>query len=188
MLRIDREELSLSRVGQLHIQIPDGITVEKQDNTVVVKGSKGVLKEKVHPDINVILEEKTIRVERSSNSQLHRSLHGLTRTLIQNMITGLTIGFEKKLEIVGIGYRAELKGKMLVLQLGYSHPIYFLPPETINIEVPAQNVIVIKGANKQLVGQVTAKIRSFRPPEPYKGKGIRYEGEHVRRKAGKAMV
>lgn len=178
----------MSRVGQSPIQIPDGITVEKQNNTIVAKGSKGVLEERIHPDINVILEEKTIRVERSSDSQLHRSLHGLTRTLIQNMIIGLTSGYEKKLEIVGIGYRAELKGKMLVLQLGYSHPIYFLPPETISIEVPAQNTVVIKGINKQLVGQVTAKIRSFRPPEPYKGKGIRYEGEHVRRKAGKAMV
>jgi large subunit ribosomal protein L6 len=184
----DREEFSLSRVGQSPIQIPDGITVEKRDKIIAVKGSKGVLEERVHPDINVILEGKTIRVERPSNSQLHRSLHGLTRTLIQNMITGLTSGYEKKLEIVGIGYRAELKGNMLVLLLGYSHPIYFLPPDTISIEVPAQNSIVIKGVNKQLVGQVTAKIRSFRPPEPYKGKGIRYEGEHVRRKAGKAMV
>ena len=178
----------MSRVGQSPIQIPDGITVEKQDNKIIVKGSKGILEEKLHPDINVILDDKIVRVERPSDSQLHRSLHGLTRTLIQNMIIGLTEGYEKKLEIVGIGYRAELNGKMLVLQLGYSHPIYFLPPETISIEVPAQNSIVVKGVNKQLVGQVTAKIRSFRPPEPYKGKGIRYEGEHVRRKAGKAMV
>jgi large subunit ribosomal protein L6 len=178
----------LSRVGKLPIQVPDGITIEKEKNKIIVKGKKGVLEEKIHPDMNVIIEEKAIRVERPDNNPKHRSIHGLTRTLIQNMITGLTVGYEKKLEIVGIGFRAELKGKVLVLQLGYSHPIYFVPPESIVIEVPAQNTIVVKGFNKQLVGQVTAKIRSFRPPEPYKGKGIRYEGEHVRRKAGKAMV
>jgi large subunit ribosomal protein L6 len=187
-LIFEREEFSLSRVGKLAIQIPDGIVIEKQDDKVVVKGTKGVLEERIHPDMDVIIEASMIRVERPSDSRLHRSLHGLTRTLIHNMVVGLTDGYQKKLEIVGVGYRAELKGNALVLQLGYSHPIYFVPPETIQIEVPAQNAIVIKGASKQLVGQVAAKIRSFRPPEPYKGKGIRYEGEYVRRKAGKAMV
>jgi large subunit ribosomal protein L6 len=178
----------LSRVGKMPIQVPDGITIGKKEDKVIVKGTKGILEEKIHPDMNIVIEEKLIRVERPDDNPGHRSIHGLTRTLIQNMITGLTEGYEKKLEIVGIGFRAELKGEMLVLQLGYSHPIYFVPPETIKIEVPAQNAIVIKGVNKQLVGQVAAKIRSFRPPEPYKGKGIRYEGEYVRRKAGKAMV
>ncbi len=178
----------MSRVGKMPIQIPDGITIEREKNKIVVKGAKGILEEKVHPEMDIIIEEKMIRVERPDNSPGHRSIHGLTRTLIQNMITGLTEGYEKKLEIVGIGFRAELKGKVLVLQLGFSHPIYFVPPETISIEVPAQNTIIIKGVSKQLVGQIAAKIRSFRPPEPYKGKGVRYEGEHVRRKAGKAMV
>jgi large subunit ribosomal protein L6 len=178
----------LSRVGKLPIQVPDGITIERNKNKVIVKGTKGILEEKIHPDMDIIIEGKVIRVERPDNNPNHRSIHGLTRTLIQNMITGLTEGYEKKLEIVGIGFRAELKGRVLVLQLGYSHPIYFVPPETIVIEVPVQNTIIIKGVDKQLVGQITAKIRSFRPPEPYKGKGIRYEGEHVRKKAGKAMV
>ena len=178
----------MSRVGKLPIQIPDGITIEKKENKVIVKGAKGILEEKIHPDMNIVMEEKTILVERPDDNPAYRSIHGLTRTLIQNMVTGLTEGYEKKLEIVGIGFRAELKGKTLVLQLGYSHPIYFVPPETIQIEVPAQNAIIIKGVDKQLVGQVAAKIRSFRPPEPYKGKGVRYEGEHVRRKAGKTMV
>lgn len=178
----------MSRVGKMPIQVPDGITIEKKEDKVIVKGTKGILEEKIHPDMNVVIEEKLIRVERPDDNPDHRSIHGLTRTLIQNMITGLTEGYEKKLEIVGIGFRAELKGENLVLQLGFSHPIYFIPPETIKIEVPAQNAIIVKGVNKQLVGQVAAKIRSFRPPEPYKGKGVRYEGEYVRRKAGKAMV
>lgn len=178
----------MSRVGKSPITIPDGIKVEKKDNNIVVSGNKGSLSEAIHPQINVIIEQSEIRVERPDDSRFFRSLHGLSRTLIQNMITGLTDGFEKKLEIVGVGYRAELDGKTLVLQLGFSHPIHFVPPDDITIEVPAQNMISIKGSEKQLVGQVAAKIRSFRPPEPYKGKGIRYEDEKVRRKAGKAMV
>ena len=138
--------------------------------------------------MKVIVEDNVIRVERPSENKFHKSLHGLTRSLIQNMVTGLTEGFSIKLEIVGVGYRAEIKGKNLVLLLGYSHPIYFAPPEGISIEVPVPNTVVIKGIDKHLVGQVAAKIRSFRPPEPYKGKGVRYEGEHVRRKAGKATA
>jgi large subunit ribosomal protein L6 len=170
------------------ISIPEGIKVEKKGEYVMVSGQKGELKERIHPEIKVVIEENTIRVEPMNSSRFHRSLHGLTRTLIDNMIQGLTQGFEKRLEIVGVGYRAELKKKTLIFQLGYSHPIYFIPPEEITVEVPAPNTVVVRGINKQLVGQVAAKIRSFRPPEPYKGKGIRYEKEYVRRKAGKAAV
>ena len=178
----------MSRVGRMPITIPEGIQVEKQGNSVVVKGKDGVLEEKIHPEMNVVIEKNSVRVERPSDNRFHRSLHGLTRSLINNMILGLMEGFEKRLEISGVGYRAELKGKILTLQLGYSHAIYFIPPEDIVIQVPAPNQIVVKGSNKHLVGQVAAKIRSFRPPEPYKGKGIRYEGEYVKRKAGKATV
>lgn len=178
----------MSRVGKMPISIPQGVEVKKEGNTVIVKGQNGVLKERVHPDMSVVIGENSVSVERSSDNRFHRSLHGLTRTLIQNMILGLTQGFEKRLEIIGVGYRAELKGHMLVFQLGYSHPIYFDPPEEITVEIPSPNSVVVKGINKQVVGQVAAKIRSFRPPEPYKGKGIRYEGEYVRRKAGKAAV
>lgn len=178
----------MSRVGQLPISIPQGVEVQKEGNTVIVKGQNGVLKERVHPDMSVVIGDNSVSVERPSDNRFHRSLHGLTRTLIQNMIFGLTQGFEKRLEIIGVGYRAELKGHMVVLQLGYSHPIYFDPPEEITVEIPSPNSVVVKGINKQVVGQVAAKIRSFRPPEPYKGKGIRYEGEYVKRKAGKATV
>ena len=178
----------MSRVGKSPIPIPEGIQVEKKDNTVIVKGENGALEERLHPDMRVIIEENIIRVERPSESRFHRSIHGLTRSLINNMILGLTTGFEKRLEIIGVGYRAELKGKMVILQLGYSHPIYFVPPEEITVELPSPSIIVVKGINKQVVGQVAAKIRSFRTPEPYKGKGIRYEGEYVKRKAGKTTV
>ena len=178
----------MSRVGRMPIVIPDGIQVEKKGNAVIVKGEKGILEERIHPDMKVVIEENQVKVERPSDQRFHRSLHGLSRSLIQNMILGLTEGFEKRLQIIGVGYRAELKGKILLLQLGYSHPIYFVPPENITIEIPAQDRIVIRGMNKQVVGQVAAKIRSFRPPEPYKGKGVRYEGEYVRRKAGKTAV
>jgi len=178
----------LSRVGKLPILIPQGVKVEKKDNIVTVTGPGGTLQENIHPDMNVIIGESEVRVERPSEGRMHRSLHGLSRTLIQNMVTGTTDGFEKKLEIVGVGYRAEEKGKAVVFQLGFSHPIYFVPPEGITIAVAGPNNVSVKGIDKQLVGQVAAKIRSFRPPEPYKGKGIRYEDEHVRRKAGKAMV
>lgn len=178
----------MSRVGKLPIEIPAGITVEQKGDVIVVNGAKGQLKEAVHPDMKVVVEEGLVKIQRPSDDRIHRSLHGLTRSLIANMVIGLKDGFEKKLEIIGVGYRAELKGKALVLLVGYSHPIYFIPPEEITIEVPAPNTIIIKGIEKQLVGQVAAKIRSYRPPEPYKGKGIRYADEHVRRKAGKANV
>ena len=178
----------MSRVGKLPITIPEGIEVIKEADTVLVKGKTGELKEKIHPDMKIIMEEKEIRVERPSDNRQHRALHGLTRTLIQNMIIGIKDGYEKKLEIVGVGYRAELKNKALIMNLGFSHPIYMIPPEGITIEVPAPNQVIVKGIDKQLVGQVAAKIRSFRPPEPYKGKGVKYENEYVRRKAGKTTV
>jgi large subunit ribosomal protein L6 len=178
----------LSRVGKQPISIPDGIKIELKEDTVVVSGNKGILQEKIHPDMKIHIENNEVRVERPSDNRFHRSLHGLTRTLIQNMVIGLMEGFEKRLEIVGVGYRVEMKNHTLIFQLGFSHPIYFLPPEEVTIELPSATSIIVKGMNKQLVGQVTAKIRSFRPPEPYKGKGIRYVDEYVRRKAGKAAV
>ncbi len=178
----------MSRVGKLPVAIPQGISVEKQGDVLVVSGQKGQLKQKIHPDMKLNIEADYVTVERPNNSGRQRSLHGLTRSLVQNMVVGLTEGFVRKLEIVGVGYRAEKKGNALVLQLGYSHPIYFVPPEGITFNVPVPTQIEVIGIEKQLVGQVAAKIRSFRPPEPYKGKGIRYEGEHVRRKAGKATA
>ncbi len=178
----------MSRVGKMPISVPAGIKIEVKEDMVVVSGDKGSLQEKIHPEMKLTIEEGTVKVERPSDHRFHKSLHGLTRSLIQNMVTGLTEGYTRKLEIIGVGYRAELKGKAIILQLGYSHPIYFIPPEGIEVEVPVQTIVIIKGINKQVVGQVAAKIRSFRPPEPYKGKGIRYEGEYVRRKAGKATV
>lgn len=178
----------MSRVGKLLIDIPTGVQIEQKAQTVTVKGPNGTLHQNVHPDMKIVIDANTVKVERPSETKFHKSLHGLTRSLIQNMVTGLTEGFVKKLEIVGVGYRAEIKGKNLVLQLGFSHPIYFLPPEGITIEVPVPTNILIKGVDKHLVGQVAAKIRSFRPPEPYKGKGVRYADEHVRRKAGKATA
>lgn len=178
----------MSRIGKLPVSFPAEIKIEQQGDMLVVSGQKGQLQEKIHPDMKVKIEDGTLSVERPSESGFHRSLHGLTRSLIQNMVTGLTEGFSKKLEIVGVGYRAEKKGNALVLQLGFSHPIYFLPPDGITIEVPGNTQIEVKGIQKQLVGEIAAKIRSFRPPEPYKGKGIRYEGEHVKRKAGKAAA
>jgi len=178
----------LSRIGNLPISIPQGIKINKEKSKVVVEGPKGIIEQRIHPDMEVVIENDIILVKRPTENKFHKSLHGLTRTLIQNMILGVTEGFEKRLEIVGVGYRAEKKGKAVVFQLGYSHPIYFVPPEGIEIDVPSNTSVIIKGIDKQLVGQVAAKIRSFRPPEPYKGKGIRYEGEYIRRKAGKAAV
>jgi len=178
----------LSRVGKQPISIPQGVEVEQKGDVVIVKGQKGQLEEKIHPDMKIVIKDGVLTVERPDDNRFNRALHGLTRSLIYNMVVGLTEGFQKALEIVGVGYRAELKGRSLVLLLGYSHPIYFVPPEDITIEVPAPTKIIVKGVSKQLVGQVAAKIRSFRPPEPYKGKGVRYEGEHVRRKAGKVNV
>jgi large subunit ribosomal protein L6 len=158
------------------------------DHHVKVAGPKGELSAEVHPDIGVEIKESKVFVTRSSDLKEQRSLHGLWRALIQNMINGVTTGYSKKLELVGVGYRAEMKGKKLQLQLGFSHPILFAPPDGIKIETPTQTNITVSGIDRQLVGQVAAKIRSFRLPEPYKGKGVKYEGEYIRRKAGKAAA
>jgi len=164
------------------------VKVEKAGNEVKISGPKGTLSATVHPHVGFEVKDDRILVSRSSDLKPDRALHGLWRALMQNMMTGVTQGYVKKLELVGVGYRAELKGKKLQLLLGFSHPILFAPPEGIKIETPTQTNIVISGIDKQLVGQVAAKIRSFRPPEPYKGKGVKYEGEYVRRKAGKAAA
>lgn len=178
----------MSRIGKQPIKLPEGIEVQVDKSIVSVSKDGKRLQQEIHPDFNIKIEKQAriLLVERPSNNKIHRSLHGLYRALINNMIVGLTTGFEKKLEIVGVGYRAELKGKNLNLNIGYSHPILFKPPEDIEITLDSPTVIVVRGINKQLVGQIAAKIRSFRPPEPYKGKGIRYVGEYIRRKAGKA--
>jgi large subunit ribosomal protein L6 len=176
----------MSRVGRKPIPIPKGVRVEKSNGVIKVSGPKGELTAQVHPRIEVEISSDQVLVKRKSDARIDKALHGLWRALINNMIVGVTEGYTKKLEIVGIGYRAELKGKALVLYLGYSHPIIFIPPDGVKIEVPQPTNIVVSGIDKQLVGQVAAKIRSFRPPEPYKGKGIRYEGEVIRMKAGKA--
>ena len=178
----------MSRIGRKPIEIPEGVTVTVKNDIVTVKGPKGELVEKVHPDISVEMKGRQILITRKSDEGKYRALHGLWRALIQNMITGVTLGYSKKLEIIGVGYRAEIKGKRLNLLLGFSHPILFASPDGIKIEAPTQTSIIISGAHKQLVGLVAAKIRSFRPPEPYKGKGVKYEGEYVRRKAGKAAA
>jgi len=178
----------VSRIGRKPIEILKGVTVAVKDGTVTVKGPKGELSEKVHPAIDVEVKDQQVLLTRKSDEGKYRALHGLWRALIQNMITGVTLGYSKKLEIVGVGYRAEMKGSRLNLLLGYSHPILFAPPEGIKVEAPTQTSIMISGIHKQLVGLVAAKIRSFRPPEPYKGKGVKYEGEYIRRKAGKAAA
>ena len=176
----------MSRIGRQPIAVPSGVTVEVQDATVSVAGPGGTLAQSVSPAMRVIVEGGEIRVERPSDEREHKSLHGLTRTLIANMVQGVTQGFQKVLEIQGVGYRAALRGQDLELQVGFSHSVEFPAPDGIEFEVPAPNRIVVKGIDKQLVGETAAKIRKIRKPEPYKGKGIRYEGEYVRKKAGKA--
>lgn len=175
----------MSRIGKKHIEIPKGVTIIKSGNAIKVKGPKGELEMQVHPNITVDIEGNTLQVKRTDDQKENRSLHGLTRALIQNMITGVTDTYTKTLNIVGVGYKAELKGTNLLLNIGYSHPIYFLPPKDVTLQVPAPTQIIINGIDKQLVGQVAAKIRSIRQPEPYKGKGIKYSDEVIVRKAGK---
>ncbi len=175
----------MSRIGRLPVQIPDKVEVTVQDGLVRVKGPKGELEQRIDPRLEVKIEGNTLTVSRPSDERSLRAQHGLARTLINNMIVGVSQGFSKALEVQGVGYKAEKKGKGLLLSLGYSHPIYFVPPEGIQVEVQGPTKVVVSGIDKVLVGQVAAKIRSFRPPEPYKGKGIRYEGEQIRRKAGK---
>jgi large subunit ribosomal protein L6 len=178
----------MSRVGKMPIPIPSGVKVNIAGKEITVAGPKGSLKENIHPSIQVEMEQDQLLVKRPSESKFHKSLHGLTRSLIANMVTGVTSEYQKSLEIQGVGYKAELKGKRLNLVLGLSHSILFTPPEGVKIEMDGPSKIKISGIDKQLVGQVAAKIRSFRPPEPYKGKGIRYAGEVVRKKAGKTAT
>ena len=177
----------MSRIGKLPITIPAGVDVKiGAENEITVKGSNGTLTRKLHPDMIIKVADGVLTVERPSEDKLHKSLHGLTRTLINNMVIGATTGFSKELEINGVGYRAQMQGKTLVLSLGYSHPVEYTPAEGITLEVPAPNKIIVKGANKEVVGETAAKIREYRMPEPYKGKGIKYVDEVIRRKEGKA--
>ena len=176
----------MSRIGKLPVSIPAGVTITVDEkNVVTVKGPKGTLSQPVSPDMQVSLEEGVLLVKRASDDKRHRALHGLTRSLIHNMVVGTTAGFEKRLEIVGVGYKAQMNGAKLILNVGYSHPVEFTAPENISFEVPDPTKITVRGIDKQVVGQIAANIRAVREPEPYKGKGIRYEGERVRRKEGK---
>jgi large subunit ribosomal protein L6 len=175
----------MSRIGKKPITIPSGVTVTVDGSTVKVKGPKGELSRTFEPSMKVRQEGNELTVERPNDEKREKALHGLTRALLANMVTGVTEGFKKTLEIVGVGYRAEKKGKNLVVSVGYSHPVNYPEPEGITLTTPAPTTIVVEGVDKQKVGQVAAELREFRPPEPYKGKGIRYQGEQVRRKAGK---
>lgn len=175
----------MSRIGKMPVDTPKGVEAKIDGQRLTVKGPKGSLELDVHPEMTVVVDDGQIRVERPSDSKNHRALHGLSRSLIANMVTGVTDGFNKTLEIVGVGYRAEAKGKAITLTVGYSHPIEYKPVEGVDLACPNQTTVVVSGIDKQKVGQAAAEIRGFRPPEPYKGKGIRYQGEHVRRKAGK---
>ena len=176
----------MSRIGKLPIEIPSGVSVEIKDHNISVKKNNQELYFQIHPDVVVKIEDNKIIVERISDLRVHRSLHGLTRNMISNMIKGVNEGFEKTLEIKGVGYRADLKGKDLELSLGFSHPIKVKAPEGIEFIVDKQKTVKVKGIDKQLVGKIAAEIRNYRKPEPYKGKGVRYMDEHVRRKVGKA--
>ena len=178
----------MSRIGKRPVAISKGIKVERKDGIMKVSGPKGELSASIPSSITVEVKADQVVLTRSSDEKAQRALHGTWRALINNMVKGVTEGFQKKLEIVGVGYKAELKGKKLQLALGYSHPILFEPPAGIKLEVPLPTSMVVSGIDKQLVGQVAAKLRSFRPPEPYKGKGVKYEGEYIRRKAGKAAA
>ncbi len=175
----------MSRVGKKPIAVPKGVTVSIGEGEVAVKGPGGSLSQAIHHDMDVSLDDDTITVTRPTNGRLHRSLHGLTRSLIANMVEGVTDGFSRRLQLVGTGYRAQMAGTKLVLAVGFSHPVEMIPPEGVTIEVPTPTSIVVRGADKQQVGEMAAQIRRVRPVEPYLGKGIRYEGERVRRKEGK---
>ena len=177
----------MSRIGKQPIEIPADVEVDvAEGNVVTVKGPRGTLTQALHPEIRIVRDDSSIRVERPSDEGFYRGLHGLSRALIANMVEGVTKGFEKRLQIVGVGYRAAMKGDDLEIAAGFSHPVFVSKPEGIEFEVPAPTQIVVRGNDKQQVGQVAANIRKIRKPEPYKGKGIRYEGEYVRKKAGKA--
>jgi len=175
----------VSRIGKKIIEIPKGVSVSVNGSVVSVKGPKGQLQESFRDNMIIEVKDSQIEVKRPDDLKVNRALHGLTRALIQNMVLGVNDGFKKTLDIVGVGYKVELKGENLLLNMGYSHPIYFMPPQDIKLEAPTPTQIVISGINKQVVGQVAAKLRSIRKPEPYKGKGIKYSDEHILRKAGK---
>jgi large subunit ribosomal protein L6 len=175
----------MSRIGRAPIPVPDGVSIQLSGQHVTVKGPKGELEHTVVQPISIEQADGELRVTRPTDRGPHRALHGLTRTLVANMVEGVTDGFSKELELVGVGYRAALKGKSLELAVGYSHPVSMEPPAGITFEVPAPTQVVVRGIDKQAVGQIAAQIREVRPPEPYKGKGIRYAGEEIRRKVGK---
>ncbi len=176
----------MSRIGRLPITVPPGVDVTIDGRLVTVTGPKGSLSRSLHPDMTISREDETLVVTRPTEQKMHRQLHGLTRTLVNNMVVGVTDGYRKGLEITGVGYRAALNGRKLTLNLGYSHPIEIDPPEGISFEVENPTRLAVIGIDKELVGQVAASVRSTRKPEPYKGKGVRYSGEYIRRKAGKA--
>ncbi|RBP44894.1 50S ribosomal protein L6 [Garciella nitratireducens] len=176
----------MSRIGRLPVVLPNGVEAKLDGNTLTIKGPKGQLVKTFHKDMKITIQDNQIVVERPTENKLHKSLHGLTRSLIQNMVDGVSKGFEKTLEINGVGYRAQKQGKKLILNLGYSHPIEMEDPEGITVEVPSNTKIIVKGIDKELVGAHAANIRKQREPEPYKGKGIKYENEVIRRKEGKA--
>jgi large subunit ribosomal protein L6 len=175
----------MSRIGKKPVSLPKGVTVDVQGNTVAVKGPRGELRRTLHPEMQVALADGHVNVSRPSDDKRHKALHGLSRTLVQNMVDGVSKGFSKTLEIQGVGYKAEAKPYGVNLIVGYSHPVKYEAPKGIKISVENNVLVKIEGADKEMVGQVAAELRSVRPPEPYKGKGIRYQGEQVRRKAGK---
>ncbi|WAH37405.1 50S ribosomal protein L6 [Alicyclobacillus dauci] len=175
----------MSRIGRKAIAVPTGVEVKQDGSNLLVKGPKGQLERTLHPDMNLVIEDSEIRVERPSDDKKHKALHGTTRSVVANMVEGVTNGFTKNLDLVGVGYRANKQGNKVTLSLGFSHPVELPVVEGIEVEVPAQTKLVIRGIDKELVGSYAAKVRELRPPEPYKGKGIRYEGENVRRKVGK---
>lgn len=176
----------MSRIGKLPIAVPKGVTVTVDGNNVKVKGPKGELERTFNQHVNIKLENEVLTVTRPSDETLHKSMHGLSRTLLNNMVDGVTKGFTKQLDLVGVGYKAEVRPYGLQLALGYSHPIEYRAPKGIKLNAPAPTQIIVEGADKEVVGQVAAELRSLRPPEPYKGKGVKYAGEQIRRKAGKA--
>lgn len=175
----------MSRIGKKPVEIPKSVNVTLNGQNVKVKGPKGELEFDVHSNIKISVEQNQILLTRNNDEKENRALHGLSRALLQNMIIGVTEGYSKTLDLVGVGYRVELKGKNLLVNIGYSHPIYFIPPDGITIQTPTQTQIIVSGIDKQLVGLVASKIRAIRKPEPYKGKGIKYSNEFIRRKAGK---
>jgi large subunit ribosomal protein L6 len=176
----------MSRIGRLPVEIPSNVQVQIEGHLVRIKGPNGQLEREVHPEIGLQLDDGKLVVSRTSDQPYYRALHGLTRALLANMVTGVSTGFSKTLELIGVGYRAQQMGQAIQVAVGYSHPVDFKPPSGITFEVEGTSRIHVRGVDKELVGQTAAEIRGIRPPEPYKGKGIRYEGEHVRRKAGKA--